>query len=79
MSRYTYNSNNPLPPSFRTCPLCNTEFQHGDGMDAFALLPDDDKNINKMLDDKDHECPAVLVHTQCLENLKTQEYPHATS
>ena len=51
MSRYTYNANNPLPPTFRTCPLCKTEFRHGDGLDALALLPDDDKNINKMLDD----------------------------
>jgi hypothetical protein len=44
-------------------------------MDAFALLPDDDKNINKMLDDKDHVCPALLVHTQCLENHLRKEFP----
>ncbi|MBL8026036.1 MAG: hypothetical protein JNL74_06485 [Fibrobacteres bacterium] len=79
MSRYTYNSAKPLPPSFRTCPLCNTEFQHGDGMDAFTLLPDDDKNINKMLDDKDHECPALLAHTECIENHFRKESFHATS
>ena len=65
MGRFVFDKDSHTPENFRHCPVCNIEFVHGDDMDVAALLPNDDENLNKMLDGKDYTCTATLVHSSC--------------
>jgi hypothetical protein len=68
MGRWTFDSTWALdvPDWALECALCGSSFAVGDQVDVVALMPDDDNNLNKMLDGKAHTSQGCFAHSECV-------------